>query len=123
MKRYILIACGCALLVLGAVGSLLPVLPTTPFVLLAATCFSASSPRAYRLLMRSRFFAPYIEHYQTGGGIGKAAKVRGIVVLWAMLGISAIASRKLWLVHLLMIKSKPAPDQNAAGPLPPEAEG
>lgn len=119
MKRYVLIACGCILLALGAVGSLVPVLPTTPFVLLAATCFSASSPRAYQLLVRNRFFGPYIEHYRTGGGISKAAKARGIIVLWAMLIISVVASRKLWLapilalvgigvtIHLLLIRTRP----------------
>jgi uncharacterized membrane protein YbaN (DUF454 family) len=119
MKRTILTVCGCLLLALGAVGIIVPVLPTTPFVLLAAGCFSASSPKAYRLLRRSRFFGPYIEHYKNGGGITKAAKARGIILLWALLVISAIVFWKPWLtpvlgavgigftLHLLLIKTPP----------------
>ena len=60
LKKYVLIACGFLLLALGAVGIVIPVVPTTPFVLLAAGCFSASSPKAYQFLLRSRFFGPYI---------------------------------------------------------------
>ena len=120
MKRYILMTCGCLLLALGAVGVVIPVLPTTPFVLLAAGCFSASSPRAYQMLLRSRFFGPYIEHYRNGGGVPKAAKVRGIIVLWILLGISAVFVEKPWVylllgavgigvtLHLMLIKTRSA---------------
>ena len=118
MRRYVLIACGFLLLALGAVGIVIPVLPTTPFVLLAAGCFSASSPKAYRFLTRNRFFGPYIEHYKAGGGISKAAKARGIIVLWVLLTVSAVLADKLWLylllsavgigvtLHLLTIKTR-----------------
>ena len=101
MRRYVLIACGFLLLALGAVGIVIPVLPTTPFVLLAAGCFSASSPKSYRFLTRNRFFGPYIEHYKAGGGISKAAKARGIIVLWVLLTVSAVLADKLWLYLLL----------------------
>lgn len=119
MRRYMLIACGCILLALGAVGIIIPVLPTTPFVLLAAGCFSASSPRAYQFLLRNRFFGPYIAHYRSGGGITRAAKARGIIVLWVLLTVSAVAVGKLWVIavlaavgigvtlHLLLIKTRP----------------
>lgn len=125
MKIYVLIACGFFLLALGAAGIVIPVLPTTPFVLLAAACFSASSPRTYRMLLRSRFFGPYIEHYRNGGGITKTAKARGIVVLWVLLGLSAVFVAEHWAyvllgavgvgvtLHLLLIKTKPsAPDSD-----------
>jgi uncharacterized membrane protein YbaN (DUF454 family) len=119
MKRILLITCGALCLALGAVGIVIPVLPTTPFVLLAAGCFSASSPKAYQTLRRSRLFGPYIEHYKSGGGITRAAKARAIIVLWALLIISAVAFWKLWLapvlgavgigvtLHLLLIKTRP----------------
>jgi uncharacterized membrane protein YbaN (DUF454 family) len=127
MKRILLIVCGSISLALGAVGVIIPVLPTTPFVLLAAGCFSASSPKAYRFLLRSRFFGPYIEHYRNGGGISKAAKARGIIVLWVLLTVSGIVVGKLWLVpvlaavgigvtlHLLLIKTKADTPQPGSG--------
>ena len=120
MKRYVLITCGTLLLTLGAVGIVIPVLPTTPFVLLAAACFSASSPKAYQMLLRSRYFGPYVEHYRNGGGISKAAKARGIITLWVLLGVSAVFMKSPWVflvlgtvgvgvtLHLLLIKTKPA---------------
>ncbi len=119
LKKYVLIACGFLLLALGAVGIVIPVVPTTPFVLLAAGCFSASSPKAYQFLLRSRFFGPYIEHYRNGGGITKAAKARGIITLWVLLGISAVFVKTFWVylvlgavgvgvtLHLLLIKTRP----------------
>ena len=120
LKRYVLISCGFLLLALSAVGIVIPVLPTTPFVLLAAACFSASSPKAYQFLLRSRFFGPYIEHYRNGVGISKAAKARGIITLWVLLGISAVLVKTPWVylllgavgagvtLHLLLIQTRPS---------------
>jgi len=120
MKRRVLMVCGCLLVAVGAVGIVLPLLPTTPFLLLAAICFSTSSQRAYHFLLRSRHFGPYIEHYRTGRGVSVAAKVRAIVFLWAVLIISAVFIAKLWVIlvlavvgigvtiHLLMLKTRPS---------------
>ncbi len=113
------------MLALAAVGVVIPVLPTTPFVLLAAGCFSASSPKAYQMLLRSRFFGPYIEHYRNGGGVTKAAKMRGIILLWVLLGVSAVFVEKPWIylllgvvgagvtLHLLLIKTRPSGSRDA----------
>lgn len=101
MKKAVLIICGWLLVALGALGMVLPLLPTTPFMLLAAICFSASSPKANRFLMRNRFFGPYIIHYRTGQGVSVAAKVRAIALLWALLILSAVIISKLWVIKLL----------------------
>lgn len=98
-----MMAAGWALLALGAVGAIVPVLPTTPFVLLAAGCFSCSSQRLYAFLLRSRFFGPYIENYQTGQGVTLAAKIRGIVAVWALLLISMLSMGKPWMTILLIV--------------------
>lgn len=125
MKKAALFLSGWVLLLAAAVGVFLPVLPTTPLVLLAAVCFSCSSEKAYRFLLKSRFFGPYIENYRTGRGVPAAAKVRGIVVLWLLLAVSAVAMRRTWstvmfavigagvTTHLLLLKTekqeKPVP--------------
>lgn len=120
MKRTLLLTFGWVLLALGAVGVLLPVLPTTPFVLVAAGCFSCTSPRMHALLVKSRLFGPYIENYHTRQGVPMAVKVRSIVLLWLLLFVSMAGMRRLWLtallmlvgtavtVHLLMIKTRPS---------------
>jgi len=117
LKPILFTALGLACLGLGAVGAFLPVLPTTPFVLLAAACFSAGSKRLHAWLRRSRFFGPYIEHYRTGRGVKASLKITSLIILWAGLAASMAAVRTWWIylvlglvgagvtVHLLLIKT------------------
>ena len=118
MRRVILIAVGFFALFAGAVGVALPVLPTTPFVLLAALCFSRANERLFRWLGRNRIFGPYIENYRTKQGISPALKAGSIAFLWAGLGVSISRTEALWIhtvlaligiavtIHLLKIKTK-----------------
>ena len=64
MARYCLLALGVLCTVLGAVGAFLPILPTTPFLLLAAACFVRSSPAFHRRLLANRVFGPSIAQWQ-----------------------------------------------------------
>ena len=117
MKKKLLIVCGWLLVALGAVGIFLPVLPTTPFLLLAAACFSGSSARAHRFLVKSPFFGPYIQHYQTGQGVSAGRKIQAVALLWALLAVGALTMGKTWAYivfpvigagvtcHLLLIKT------------------
>ncbi|NLA87043.1 MAG: DUF454 domain-containing protein [Clostridiales bacterium] len=118
MKKIILLISGWLLIAVAAVGVLLPVLPTTPFVILAALCFSFSSERLYKLLLGNRIFGPYIENYRTKQGVSAVHKARAIITLWVLLIISAGIARVLWVTlllaavglgvttHLLLIKTK-----------------
>lgn len=123
LKKLLLFICGWLLLAIAAIGVFLPVLPTTPLVILAATCFSFSSKKAYGYILKSRFFGPYIENYRTKQGVSVGVKVRGIVMLWALLLLSAVLMRTLWssvlftvigigvTIHLLMLKTKRPEDR------------
>lgn len=118
IKKYVIFTIGCVLIIIASVGLFLPILTTTPFVILAAMCFSISSEKAYRLLVKNRFFGPYIENYKNASGVTVEAKARGIIMLWILLIISAIAMNKLWssvmfavigsavTIHLLLLKTK-----------------
>ena len=99
-----LIVCGIILTAAGAAGILLPLLPTTPFLLLAAACFSGTSERAYRFLTKSPIFGAYIRHYRTGQGISARAKAQAIFMLWAALFLAASLVGKIWayIVFLLI---------------------
>ena len=117
-KRILLKAAGFALLGLGAVGVVLPVLPTTPFVLLAAVCFSAGDPNMYTRLQSNRVFGPYIENYRTRRGITRLRKAVSIAFVWGSLSLSAILAERPWVylvlgavglgvtIHLLAIKTR-----------------
>lgn len=102
MNKRLLSVCGWLLLGLAALGIPLPVLPTTPFVLAAATCFSFSNPTMFQRLLSSRVFGPYIEGWRAKQGITVLQKARAILTLWILLTISIIVNQKLWLAILLI---------------------
>ncbi len=80
--RILLLVVGTMSVIAGLIGILLPLVPTTPFLLLAAWCFARSSRRFYRLLLGNRWLGPYIRNYREGRGLTMAAKVSTLVVLW-----------------------------------------
>lgn len=87
-KRLFFFSLGAILLAIGAVGVVLPVLPTTPLVLASFFCFTKSSQRAERWILSNRYFGSYIENYQTKQGIPLDIKIKSIVFLWVMLMVS-----------------------------------
>ena len=97
MRGPLLTILGFLLLGVGAVGAVLPVLPTTPFVLLAAGCFGVGSPRVYGWLASTRYFGAFLTNYRDGCGVERGIKVRALVWLWGMLVLSVLLTRS---VHL-----------------------
>jgi uncharacterized protein len=73
---------------LGVLGIVLPLLPTTIFLILASGCYLRGSPRLYRMLMEHRHLGPYIRNVKEGRGMPLRAKVVTLVVLWASLAFS-----------------------------------
>jgi uncharacterized membrane protein YbaN (DUF454 family) len=100
MKKILLLTGGSLCLALGAIGLFLPVLPTTPFVLVAAACFSCYPP-VYQRIYKIRFFREYLEAYRAGKGVSTATRVKSLVWLWGMLIISMVIVNKPWLYALL----------------------
>lgn len=87
--RRVLIVAGFLFVGLGILGIFLPVLPTTPFLLLAAACFARSSQKFYNWLLNNRWFGRYIRNYREGKGIPLRVKVMTISLLWVTILISA----------------------------------
>jgi hypothetical protein len=90
--RHLLFVCGCLALALGVLGIVLPVLPTTPFVLLAAACFVRSSDRLHRLVVEHPVFGPPVRDFRAGLGISRRTKALAVGTLWA----SVLASVHFW---------------------------
>lgn len=88
VRRALLIVAGWTSLVLAAVGVALPLLPTTPFVLLAAACFLRSSPRMHRALLESPRLGPYLRQWQRDRSVPLGAKRRAYVLVVATFGLS-----------------------------------
>ncbi len=94
--RYLLLAIGWLSVALGVVGIFLPVLPTTPFLLLAAACFSRSSPRFHHWLIHHRQLGPWIRDYLGGQGIPLKGKVYAIGLMWASILFSCYLVPLFW---------------------------
>jgi uncharacterized protein len=80
--RVLLMVAGTVCLCLGAAGIFLPILPTTPFLLLAAACYMRSSERLHKWLINNRWFGEYIKNYQAGRGIPKKTKIVALAFMW-----------------------------------------
>ena len=80
---------GTMALILGIIGAFIPVLPTTPLILLAAWCYIRSSKKFYEWLINNERFGKTIEDYHEGRGITKNTKIRAIGMMWLMITISA----------------------------------
>ena len=119
LKKRLLIIGGTLSLGLGVVGMFLPVLPTTPFLLLTAYCYLRGSRRLYKWLMNHRLLGGYIQNYIKYRAISRNAKIASLAVLWLSLSISitvlgGTAIRLLLVlvgvgvsIHLLILKTLP----------------
>ena len=88
---------------LGVLGILLPLLPTTPFLLLAAGCFVRSSPKLYAWLLNHRWFGDYIRHYREHRAIPLRAKVVVLALMWGTIGYTAIVVARVWWLRALLV--------------------
>lgn len=103
--RHLLAGAGVICVALAVIGIVLPLLPTTPFLLLAAACFARSSPRLDDWLHHNRLFGPYLRAYRAGHGIPLPAKVSIIALLWISIAFSAILAvpDRLWALRLVLV--------------------
>jgi len=114
--RYALLAIGWLSVALGVLGIFLPVLPTTPFLLLAAACFMRSSKRFYLWLVNHRQLGPWIVDYLEGQGIPLKGKIYAIGLMWLSISLSCYLVPLFWarafmltsavLVSLYILKQK-----------------
>lgn len=104
LSRMVLVACGTLSVGLGIVGIFVPLLPTTPLLLLAAFCYSRGSKRLHRWLMGNRVFGRYIRDYRSGRGISRGHKAVTLTLLWLAIGYAAtFVASTVWLRILLLL--------------------
>jgi hypothetical protein len=82
LVRTLWFIAGTICVVLGAIGIVLPILPTTPFLLAAAACYYKSSERMHKWLLNNKWFGEYIRNYTEGKGLTKKTKITALSVLW-----------------------------------------
>jgi len=119
LTRGLLITAGTISIGLGIAGIFIPVLPTTPFLLLAAACYMRSSERLYRRLLNNKVLGTYICNYIEGKGMSLRAKAITLLLLWGSIGATMwLGTQNLVVrivlgiiaagvtVHIIMLKTR-----------------
>jgi uncharacterized membrane protein YbaN (DUF454 family) len=101
--RILLVIAGTVCVGLGIVGIFVPVLPTTPFLLLAAACYARSSQRFHSWLLNNKWFGSYIRNYLERKGITLKAKIITLSLLWITIGVSAAFAVETLALKLILI--------------------
>lgn len=101
--KYVFMLIGFVSLVLGIIGIFLPLLPTTPFLLLSAAMFFRGSPRAYKWLLGHRYLGPYIRSFREDRSIPLRAKIVSLSLLWlTSLHCVVLIFRSWWLRAVML---------------------
>ena len=103
LKRRLLIVAGTLFTGLGIIGVFIPILPTTPFLLLAAACYMRSSERSYQWLINNRIFGAYIRNYIEGRGMPVRIKIFTILLLWLAIGLSITFGVQNIVIRIVLI--------------------
>ena len=101
--KFFLVLLGCISLLLGVIGIFFPLLPTTPFLLLAATCFFRSSERLYKWLLEQKFLGKYILNFREHKAIPLHAKICSVLLVWATILYVVIEVFQDFLPRVLLI--------------------
>jgi len=102
-KRGFYFVFGTVFLILGGVGVFLPIVPTTPFLLLSAACYYKSSKRMHSWMLNNRWFGNYLKNYTEGKGISWKAKLFTISLLWILIIYSVFSAVNNLLVQLVLL--------------------
>ncbi|MDH4122691.1 MAG: YbaN family protein [Thermoplasmata archaeon] len=100
--RFFWVSAGTFFLALGIVGILLPVLPTTPFLLLAAACYLKGSKRMYKWLLTNKLFGRYLSDYREKRGLSVRAKIVTIVFLWTAISATAFLAIDDFIIRIIL---------------------
>ena len=101
--RILLIIAGTLSVGLGILGIFVPVLPTTPFLLLAAACYARSSQRFYGWLLNNKWFGNCIRSYLERKGVPLKVKVLTITFLWITIGCSVAFAVQSFVIRLILV--------------------
>ncbi len=101
--KVLLIATGTFFVGVGIVGIFIPILPTTPFLLISAALFARSSKSFYYWLINNKIFGRYIKSYREGNGISLKLKIVTIVLLWVSIGCSAIFTTDIFWLRVILV--------------------
>lgn len=101
--KILLIITGTFFIGIGIIGIFVPLLPTTPFLLISAALYARSSKRFYNWLINNKIFGRYIKNYREGKGIPLKLKIFTIAFLWITIGCSTIFAIDIFWVRVILV--------------------
>jgi len=103
LKSRLFIAAGSISLGIGIVGIVVPLLPTTPFLLLAAYCYSRGSKRLYDTLLSNKLIGSYLRNYLEGKAMSLKAKIWSLSILWGVIGCTAAFVTDSLIIRIVLL--------------------
>ena len=90
IAKILWILLGSFFVMIGAIGAVIPGLPTTLFLILAAACYIRSSQKLYDWLITNKTFGPYLKDYREGKGMPKNAKILAVSMIVIFVGYAVV---------------------------------
>jgi len=103
VKRRMFIAAGSISLGIGIIGIAVPLLPTTPFLLLSAYCYSRGSRRLRDRLLSNKIFGGYLKNYLEGKVMSRKAKICSLGILWGVIGFNVVFVVDSILIRIILL--------------------
>ena len=120
--RLVWLVVGFVSLGLGAIGAFLPLLPTVPFILLAAFAFAESSERMHTWLIEHNLFGGMIRNWRRYGAISLRAKIASVVTMLLVIVMSALHGVAAWILVVQAVVMSMSGFYVVTRPLPPRSE-
>lgn len=102
-SKKMLVFAGHIFVGLGVIGAVLPVMPTTIFLLLAAACYAKSSPKFYHWLHHNKYFGSYLKNYREKKGITIGAKITSLTILWLTIGYTVFFTNVQLYINVILL--------------------
>jgi len=103
MQKKLLILLGWFFVLLSAIGLLLPLLPTTPFLILALALFAKSSPKFHQMLLNNRWFGSVLKQWEDNKTVTQHIKIRAYLLVILSFSVSIFLVREFWMLQVLLI--------------------
>ena len=103
MQKKLLMLLGWFFVLLSAIGLLLPILPTTPFLILALALFANSSPRFHQMLLNNRWFGPVLKQWEENKTVTRSIKLRAILLVLVSFPVSIFLVREYLILQVMLI--------------------
>ncbi len=103
LQKHLFVICGWIFTVLGFVGAFLPILPTTPFLIVALIFFSKSSPRFHQMLLDNDWFGPTLKQWEESKTLSRQSKIKATVLIIITFAISIALFAGKFMVQMVLV--------------------